>query len=817
MKIMSRRMFASLSLLAGTALSTPAFAQADQQPTEDSGQIGDIVVTARKTSENLQTTPVAVTAVTDVALDKAQISNVNQLQNIAPGLVVYPAVAQPGSAQFSLRGQGQNDGLIAVDQSVGAYVDGVYVARSSGALFNFVDVERVEVLRGPQGTLFGRNTTGGSVNVINKAPSDKFEGMVKARYGNYNAFEATGVINIPISSANGGLRLVAQHSQHDGYGRNVQFNQDVGGDNTDFIRGTLKVGNADNTFSLTVQGDYTDRRTSGELVGLKRFTATGTNGLLIGVCNGSPVGAASALRPLCPVQTPAGDSLANYAVDVIGKGNFFQVRNSMPDIYGNAKARGASGTIDWDLSDDISLKSITAWRKLSTASLSDNDGTPYVFTGGLLPIDGNFINQDQISQELQLSGKTLENKLSYIFGAFYFRENGLDRSKSYSVVPLSRALSYVDASVRNQSTAVYGQATYSLTDTVRFTGGLRYTWDKRSIVRRNRNETPGNGGTFTCAMAANTRDASGFQLPDGTVCQVTSKANFGYLSYTAGLDWQATSDLFVYAKTSRAFRAGGFNTRAVTGGSSVGFNPESVTDYEVGAKVDFLDRHARLNVAAFYTDYSNVQRNVAVVTPGSATLTSGVQNAAAAKIKGLEAELTIKPVDNLTLGASMTLLDPQFKSFTTLVATRTAGVSATVDASATPFTFTPKTSFLLSADYEVPASFGSVNLHVDYAYRGVNFAQGPIIYPGVDGPTGYDASFGFKNPNTAKVPAYGIFNGQISVKLNDPNVEISIYGRNIFQKKYFARLLALEDTALGFTSYLPGDPRTFGASVTFRY
>ena len=816
MKVTHRRVLLSLSLLAGSTLSTPTWAQASQKAADEAGKIDTIVVTARKTNENLQTTPVAVTAVSSVTLDRAQVNNVNQLQNIAPGLVVYPATAQPGSAQFSLRGQGQNDGLIAVDQSVGAYVDGVYVARSSGALFNFVDIGRVEVLRGPQGTLFGRNTTGGSINVITKAPTDKFEGMVRGRYGNYNAFEATGVVNIPIAASNGGLRIAAQHTEHGGYGRNVQFNQAVGGDKTDFIRGTLKIANDANNLSLAIQGDYTDRKTSGEMVGLKRYTATGTQGLLVGVCNGSPVGAAAAARPLCPVQTAAGDSLAKYAVDVIGTDKFFDFYNSMPNIYGNAKAGGVSGTLNWDVNENTAVKSITAYRKIDTASLSDNDGTPYVFTGGLLPIDGNFINQSQVSQELQLTGKAFDKKLSYIFGAFYFNENGLDRSKSYSVVPLSLALSYVDATVRNKSYAVYGQATYNLTDTVRFTGGLRYTWDKRSIIRRNRSETPGNGGAFTCAMAANTLDASGYTLPNGSVCQVTSKADYSYLSYTAGLDWQASPDLFFYAKTSRAYRAGGFNTRAVTGGSSVSFSPERVTDYEVGAKVDFLDRHARLNVAAFYTDYSNVQRNVPVVVPGSATLTSGVQNAAAATIKGLEAELTIKPVDHLTLGASATLLDPKFKTFAVPVTTLSGG-TAIADASATPYTYTPKTSFVLSADYEVPTSFGSVNVHADYAYRGTNYSQGPLVYAGVAGANGYAASFGFGNPDTAKIPAYGIVNGQISFKLNKPDLEVAIYGRNILQKKYFQRLLALEDTALGFTSYLPGDPRTFGATVTFHY
>ncbi|HEV2530447.1 TonB-dependent receptor [Phenylobacterium sp.] len=788
-KTLTAALLAGVASIASTAANAATAAAADG-PSAGQTQVEQIVVTARRQEENLQRTPVAVTATTGASLDRAQITRVDQLQNIAPGLVVQPAVAQPGSAAFSLRGQASPDGLIAVDQSVGVYADGVYVARSSGALFNFVDVERVEVLRGPQGTLFGRNTTGGAINLISKKPTAEFEGMARLRYGNFGAWEATGMANLPIVGDQLAFRGVFQHSQHDGYGHNLAFNQSIGSDKTDFFRGSLLIAPHDQIFRALIEGDYTDRRTGGEIVGLKSFTPTGTNGALVAICSGPNA------RATCPFKGPAGDSLANYAVDVIGKGHFWDVYNSMPGIYGNAKTGGLSATVDIDLAEHLKLKSITAWRAIRTAAISDNDGTPYVFSGGLALTDGNFIKQDQISQELQLTGDILDGRLNYIGGAFYFAEHGLDKSKSYSVFPLSAALGYNEAYVRNRSSAVYGQLTYKITDDLRFTGGLRYTDDYRWIKRMNRAENPGNSGNFTCSMAASTLDP-------GVFCQATNDKSFNYVSYTAGFDWQAMEGVFLYAKTSRAYKSGGFNTRAVTGGPAVGFAPEKVTDYETGAKLDLLDRRMRFNAAAFYTDYQNVQRNVPVVVPGSTVLSSGIQNAATAEIKGLEVELTVLPVRGLQLSAAATFLDPKYKTFNVPLTPTTS-----LDVSATPFNYAPKVAYTLSADYTTPVGPGDLNLHLDYAYRGTTYSVGPLVGAGL---------FGATNPDTNRIPGYGLINGQATLTLQGGRLELGIFGRNLGNTKYYQRFLALQDTALGITAYLPGDPRTYGAEVTYRF
>jgi len=389
-----------------------------------------------------------------------------------------------------------------------------------------------------------------------------------------------------------------------------------------------------------------------------------------------------------------------------------------------------------------------------------------------------------------------EDRFNFIAGLFGFQEKGLDKSKSYSVFPLSTALGYNDADVKNTSYAAYGQATYKISDTVRFTGGLRYTKDKRWISWHNRSETPGNSGNFTCSMAANTLDAPGF-------CQSTDDKSYTFWSYTAGVDWQAMEGVFLYAKTSRGYKSGGYNTRATVGGPARGFDPEKVTDYEGGAKLDLWDRRLRFNAAGFYTDYKNVQRNVPVVVPGSVLLSSGIQNAATAKIKGLELEATARPMRGLTLNAAATFLDPKYKKFTIPLTATTS-----LDVSDTPFPYTPKRSYTLGADYTVAAGPGEANFHLDWAWRSDTWTTGPLVGAGL---------FGLTTPDTNKIPSYGILNGQISYRMLDKKLEVALYGRNLTKKKYFQRLLALQDTALGVTSYLPGDPRTYGVSVSYDF
>ena len=805
------------AFIAAASLSIPVYAQSSE-PAENEGGIAEIIVTARKTSESLQTTPVAVSALSGEALAEQAIVNIQQIQASSPNLTFSSAVAQPGSSTVFIRGQGSADGLIAIDQAVGVYIDGVYAARSTGGATDLLDVQRVEVLRGPQGTLFGRNTTGGAINIIANKPSDEFEGSMRVDYGNFNSVLAQGVVNVPLGSGLA-VRAAYQHREHDGYGETVTRNAPLGDLKSDYARFTVGFKPEGSKFSALVSGDFSKFRNSGELVGLRSYSAPNAYApteLLAAACGtqaippGLPAATAGFLGglkagaiPLCPTLLTRPGPVSSYVYGQNGNTDLYRTFGGTP-AYGKSDSYGVSGVLEYEFSEAAVLKSTTAWRGVELESSTDNDGTPYWFSGGLPPVAGNRINQDQFSQELQLSGKS--GQLQYIVGGFYFVENGTDRSDSGSLFPLSPSVASVDGTVKNRSTAAYGQLIYNLTDAVRLTGGLRYTDDKRDMVLRNKDRN----------VLTNVVTSSLGTVADGLLdgdandpLRATLERKFNYLSYLVSADWQASDDVFVYIKTSRSQRSGGLNTRAVTGGvPPVSFVPEVVTDYEVGTKIDLLDRRVRMNLAAFNSNIDDVQRNV--IGAVGTRLVSGVANAAKARIRGFEAELTVLPTDGLTLGANLGVTDAKYQSFTNLDG---------ADWSGAQFPYTPKNTLGIFGDYEMDIGAGTVKLHADYSWRSKVFSS-PIAASAASrvGKTATEiAAISDGLQNTAMIPSYGLLNARIALQLDNPNLELAFYARNITKEKYFTRLLATENTPLAFTSYTPGDPQTYGASVTFRF
>lgn len=797
-------------LLAGAVMPMAAEAQAqtEVQPEigeEDLGGIAAIIVTARKTSESIQTTPVAVSAFSSDDLVNQQITSVTQLQVSTPNLSFSSAVNQPGSATIFIRGQGSSDGLVAVDQAVGAYLNGVYLARSTGGAFDLVDVSRVEVLRGPQGTLFGRNTTGGAINVIPNEPTDQFGGSVRADYGNYDTRLGQVVVNAPIKGDELGLRVAYRHSEHGGYGRSVVNDLPLNDANSDYVRAMLKIEPAGSAFKILLSADYSKFTNSGELSGLKSLAPTASSrDSLVALCNGALTGAAAALNQFQSLCSPAARGPISQFVynGVGGNPKFFEVFHNTI-TYGKSESHGFSAIADYDLSDAVQIKSTTAWRGVKLDALADNDGTPFQFTGGFNGSFGNRISQDQFSQELQLSGKT--GDLDYILGGFYFVENGTDVSRSGSLFPLSRVIASANGTVRNQSLAGYGQLIYHVTDAIRLTGGLRYTVDKRRLISRN------STIDFFTGVAVSSLPANVLDGDPTDPLRATFNRSFNYASWLASADWQAARGAFFYAKASRSQRSGGFNTRVVAGGNPpISFSPEVITDYEVGAKIDLLDRRIRINLAAFHDSVSNVQRNLVGVA--GSTLVSGIANAAKARIRGLEAELIVAPAEGLTFGANYGLTDASYPSFINSI--------DGADWSQAKYPYTPRHTFSLSGDYEHQvAGIGSLRFHLDYGWRSVQYSS-PIQLstPARIGLTAVQIAAGNAAlQNTSKLPSYGLLNGRVAFQLENPNLELAFYARNIAKKKYITRLLALENTPFGLTAYMPGDPRTFGASVSFKF
>jgi len=830
-------LLSGVALVSILAVPGVAFAQSAEDPEQNQG-IADIVVTARKTSESLQSTPVAVSAISGESLADQQIVGIQEIQAITPNITFSSAVAQPGSSTVFIRGQGSSDGLVAIDQAVGVYLDGVYAARSTGGATDLLDVERVEVLRGPQGTLFGRNTTGGAINIIANKPTDEFEGSVRVDYGNYNSWLAQGVLNVPLGEGVA-VRAAYQHRERDGFGRNVTLNRPLNDLESDFGRLTFGFEPVGSGFSALISADFSKFRNSGELVGLRSYdpTLSANNPaaaanpaarpflspeLLAAACGTQPIpaglpaatagflgGLKSGAIPLCPAVGARPGPIGTYALGGVNNAGFYNQTGNVP-AYGKNDTYGASGVLEYEFSPAATIKSTTAWRGVELESLTDNDGTPYQLSGGLAPVPGNRIEQDQFSQELQLTGEI--GSFEYILGGFYFVENGTDRSDSGSLFPLNPAVGTVDAVVRNESIAGFGQLIFQVTDSVRLTGGLRYTEDKRRLELRNRDRNVLTNVTTSALTLTNAAGAIISDLRDGNPADpflATFERKFNYWSYLVSADWQANDDLFFYAKTSRSQRSGGLNTRAVAGGiPSVSFAPEIVTDYEIGAKIDLFDRRVRLNLAAFNANINNQQRNVIGV--GNGRLVSGVENAAKAQIRGFEAELTVAPTTGLTLGSNIGYTDAKYKRFVNLDGS---------DWSGSEFPYTPELTLAFFGDYSVDVGPGRLKLHADYSWRSEAFAQ-PIAAsaPQRAGRSAAEIQTISDNlQNTARIPSYGLLNARVAFEFNEPQIEVAFFARNITKERYFSRLLAVQGTALGFTSYMPGDPRTYGISASFRF
>jgi iron complex outermembrane receptor protein len=469
--------------------------------------------------------------------------------------------------------------------------------------------------------------------------------------------------------------------------------------------------------------------------------------------------------------------------------DFTKALNSDPQ-HTYAKTETFNGVLEWDVGGGATLKAIAGHRKVFHDTIQDLDGTPY-----RIQTSAGIQDVKQDSGELQLIGRLLDDRLDYAFGVFAFREKGFDTSTSFSLPGVNPSNpNFTLGDVNNTSRAVYGQLTYKLTDALSFTGGLRYSKDKKELISRN---TSGAGATLVCSVPVALRVST-------TPCvSVPLRASADGISYTAGLDYQIASDVLAYAKTSRGFRSGGFNLRA-SGNVALfqPFRPEEVTDYELGLKSEFLDRRVRLNIAAFYSDYKDVQRNqnITVTTPagGIATI-SIVANAATARMVGGEAELDALITDNFRLSASVGVTHPKYKRFSEPRIVN--GQAIIIDRSGETFDFVPRTTASLSAEYKKDVSFGKILLRADYSYTSTLHFQSPFT-PAPE-------------PERDRQKPVGLVNLRAGTTLGE-HVDLAVYGRNVFGKRYKTNALDFSQS-LGIAVGIPAQRPTYGIEATYTF
>jgi iron complex outermembrane receptor protein len=761
-------------LLAST--STVALAQTSEPaaaPPMDQGQLEDIVVTAQRREERLQDVPIAITAITADSMARSGVTSFSDLSARVPGLTLTKAtfVSVP-----TLRGVGNPSTNPGNDPSIATYVDGVYQPNGAGLLFSFNNIERVEVLKGPQGTLFGRNATGGLIQVITGDPSQDFRARGMIGYGNFDTLEGSAYVSGGDGPISANLGLVYS-KQRDGWGTNRFTLAQAGTVLLNGAPATLPLpreeAGIDESFGLRgkVLLEPTDT-TQIRLWGIYTYNA-GDQGLYRHGYKGSILS-------------------ANGTTPYVWQGSFYD-QNTDFDFYAKTQVTEFAGQIDQDLG-FATLKSITAHYKVDIVSYTGQDITPMVGGNGQqLP------SQEQFTQELQLLSPA-GSSIQWVVGAYY-----LNSDSEYTSIQKQGNLK--DTSKRtglqhNRSLSGFGQATINLFENTRLTGGIRYTTDKISAS----NIIIGQDLTTIPAPPA----ANRFGVVTATIPNESTKQS--KLTWKASIDQKLTPDILAYASVSTGFKAGAYNVASlclvanttpdcVTAAPAVA--PETLTDYEVGIKSDLLDRKLRLNLSGFYYDYKNLQVQVNTVVGGLPFVF--LVNAAAAKVYGGELESTFIASRNLQLNGGLAWTHARYTDFPNAVSQQARIVApyknATViipNAKGNRLNRTPEITFYAGFDYTLPETIipekaGSVTLSANLNYSGKTYWDPANL------------------PETTQ-DSYSLLNASLTWA-GHGNFGASLWGKNLTGKKYCALITASGDG----TACAPAAPRTYGIRLTFKW
>jgi iron complex outermembrane receptor protein len=757
------------ALFAGAA---PAVAQsADEKLEGNAGSVGaqsrleEIVVTAERRETRLQETPIAITAFSADALTVRGIRNIYELQTATPNLSIVQSSQFGGSStlQAYIRGVGAADYLFPADPGVGYYLDGVYVARTLGGLQAITDVERVEILKGPQGTLFGRNTIGGAISVTTTQPqlSGPASGDLEIRAGSFDRLDVLASLNMPLSDGVAGAKLSAARISADGYGKQLTTDVELGEEDKWVVRGALRFAFAE-AWDVTLTADYSTAKENGPADGLMRMYPSAL-GIIEGLYN--PF-IAPALNP--SLGLPDGTVFDTRFLTGSLRSNY-----STAPSYDEYDVGGVSINATWEATDWLTVRSITAYRSLDAKVGLDLDGSPY-------PIFGYRIDQesDQFSQELQFTGDTLGGRLNYLIGLYYFNEEAKDDSFAdiYSgAAPLGFPFLSLSQESRTgldvDSWAIFTEERFNLTDTLNLIVGGRYTSDKKDYTKN----------VFLTEL--------GFDFIPYTELHDT----FDAFTPKVGINWKPNDQVLLYATWSEGFKSGGWNSRDNNTDASIGnaaYEPEYVTTYEAGLKADWLDKKLRTNVAVFSSKYRDIQLSTLFLDPVTGSPAGSIENGGDARINGFEAEITAVPVAGLTLDASAGYLDDEYLE----LSTNAIRTGITID---DRLSNVPRWSAGAGITWEGDIGVGKLTLHADLSYRSK-------IY--------------FDNLNTEQIaqPDYTLYGARIAfTPAALPRLEIAVSGTNLGDEEYLTT--AYYANISGYDYGFLGRPREIVGSARYRF
>ena len=784
------------TLLALTAaLAAPAVAQDAVAGNDESG-IRDIVVTAQKRTESVQTVPISVTALDQKSLDSATIEDLRDIAGRVPSLVVDSVGAGPSAAAISIRGISFEDIEKSFDPAVGVVVDGVFIGTNTGQLLDSFDLERLEVLRGPQGTLFGRNTIGGVISVTRTRPTIEFGVRGQFAYSNYDTKRGRLVVNTGKLGNFIALKGFGFYDKTDGYYHNATKNKREGAYETLTGGVTALITPSDR---ITAQITYEHSRERGETI-VSPLSESGKD--LICLAAGAP-----GFSP--PGECNRG-LLTDHGLYTTYSAIGTPVRNDTDAV---------TGDIDVQLGGGFTLTSVTGYRKNRESVRQDFDASSASFFDTL-----RRQNYKQFSEELRVVGD-LSDSVNLLVGGYYFDSSyHLDQSTNFGVV-LGQGSTAVLRQVVDHNTKSYAgfaDLKFKATDRLSFGAGARYTRDKKSIVNNYgrigalvRLTLPSFTGVECVAVTGAFTPAPGLVLP------VYSPANncggsksFGKFTWRANAEYEVGDHRLLYASFSRGFRSGGFNGRS-SGPTTLGpYNPELVDAYETGLKADWLDRRLRTNIALYYTKYSDKQEEIVQPSPaGSANpQETVVKNAATANIKGAELEVIAELSRNLMFNASFSYTDAKYDRFFNDVVGLTAGSApdgVSDDVSTLTLRRAPKVQWSAGLNYSHEMGAGTVDistlLRFQSKYQTCIAPASPRI-PGA-----------IVNDSRCRTDDREDLSAQLGYTLplgTDKELKLSIFGRNLTNNKGLAATLPVAGL---FTFGTAKPPRTYGVEIGFKF
>ena len=742
-------------------------------------RVEEIVVRARKRAELLEDTPLSVTALSPTTLREAGVVRINQVQDLVPNMTFRTSPTNP---QLRIRGVGSSAAGAAFDPGVGMYLDGIFIPRDRTAILDIIDVQQVEVLRGPQGTLFGKNTVGGAISLTTVKPQMDVQASLFTRASNFQTLTTRMMMNVPIGSGWLEDRLAVRLSFGSGNSRGYVYNP---------TRDEYQSDLNSQSFIGSVRFLPTDSLTLDLFGSVTSLSNSNIGGQCVFVQDGALSGLVPELPQACAETSPF-------------------VTGAQLDQLLNINSNAMWGIARYELGDvsvleDVSFKSLTSWRRGRTRFRTDLDATRLSIinlmqAGGSDPEFDDLINgipgsSQQIQQEVQMNAAAWDGRINFVTGLFTFWEKSSGGTTVY-VPPIPSAANSV-IKTDNFTWALYAQGTADVTDWLSLTAGIRYTSDDKGVEQINSN-----------ALAPNVPSSGG--SGDRVFTSWTPMASIALLAPDDWTEEAPIDHLMTYFTYSRGFKGGGFNA-TVQGATDSGvtpepFEPETLDNFELGVKTILLDRRLTMNVALFRANYDDIQQtSQRVLTgPDGDPITQRLTlNAAKATVQGVEVELQASPLPGMFIMGSLGYLDATYDSFPNALSDLDSTV---IDRSGQTFNQTPRWQTFLAVQQSFPLRpgldraewlDGFITPRIEWAYRSEQHILGPELAPGIQ-------------------RGYHLLNLRLSYDFLDNRAQVALLARNLLSEEYMSDIFSV--TAIyGFATRWFQAPRSYGGEISYRF